>query len=46
MQLGIIIEEEAQLALYTKEEALKYHSAFPQGKCTVIPTSPIFLRRI
>ena len=28
------------MALYTKEEALKYHDTFPQGKCTVIPCKP------
>jgi malate dehydrogenase (oxaloacetate-decarboxylating)(NADP+) len=33
------------MALYTKEEALKYHSTFPQGKCTVIPTKPYFTQK-
>jgi malate dehydrogenase (oxaloacetate-decarboxylating)(NADP+) len=28
------------MAIYTKEEALKYHDTFPQGKCTVIPCKP------
>ncbi|MFA5074198.1 MAG: malic enzyme-like NAD(P)-binding protein [Nitrospirota bacterium] len=28
------------MALYTKEEALKYHDTFPEGKCTVIPCKP------
>ncbi len=33
------------MALYTKEEALTYHSTFPQGKCTVIPTKPYFTQK-
>jgi len=28
------------MALYTKEEALTYHSTFPQGKVEVIPVKP------
>ena len=28
------------MALYTKEEALTYHSTFPQGKIEVIPVKP------
>jgi malate dehydrogenase (oxaloacetate-decarboxylating)(NADP+) len=28
------------MALYTKEEALNYHSTYPQGKVTVIPCKP------
>jgi malate dehydrogenase (oxaloacetate-decarboxylating)(NADP+) len=28
------------MAIYTKEEALKYHSTYPEGKCTVIPCKP------
>ena len=28
------------MALYTKEEALAYHSTFPQGKVEVIPIKP------
>ncbi|HMK57279.1 MAG TPA: malic enzyme-like NAD(P)-binding protein [Dissulfurispiraceae bacterium] len=28
------------MALYTKEEALTYHSTFPQGKIEVIPAKP------
>src|SRR5512147_2696049 len=33
------------MALYTKEEALAYHSIYPQGKCTVIPTKPYFTQK-
>ena len=33
------------MALYTKEEALTYHSTFPQGKIEVVPVKPCITQK-
>ncbi len=33
------------MALYTKEEALTYHSTFPQGKVEVVPVKPCITQK-